>query len=134
MKYKGINLKSINAYVLGEHGNSQFVLWNIANQKISEFLSLDEKTRVAAYEVGKRKGFTYYGIVMALVRITRAILMDEDAVLPVSNYDSVNDVYISRTCVIGRNGVKRNVFMELSKDEKEKLQGQLILLKEQLIV
>ncbi len=133
-----INPKSIHAYVLGEHGNSQFAFWssaNIAGEDIEKFLtkddmlSLEEKTRVAAYEIGKRKGSTYYGISMALVRITNAILNDEEAVIPVSNYDEVNDVYVSTPCIIDRTGVKRRIYLDLIKEEEEKLQNSIDIIK-----
>ena len=66
-----INPKSIHAYVIGEHGDSQFAFWsaaNIAGESISKFLTSEEMlkfendTRNAAYEIGNRKGSTYYGI------------------------------------------------------------------------
>ncbi len=126
-----INPKSIHAYVIGEHGNSQLVMWssaNIANQNIDKFLTkeemkkLEEDVKNAAFEIIKRKGATYYGIAMSLIRITNAILGDEEVVIPVSNYDEENDVYISTTCVIGRDGIKQRIYMDLNEEEKEKLQ------------
>ncbi len=134
----GISPKSIHAYVLGEHGASQFVAWskaNIAQQDINRFLTdkqkeeLEEKTRNAAYEIIKRKGSTYYGIAMALQRITNAILKDEEIILPVSNYDRDNDVYISTPCIIGKNGIKNRIFMELEKKEEEKLSHSIAVIK-----
>ncbi len=133
-----INPKSIHAYVIGEHGNSEFPCWskaNIANQNINEFLSKEEmeeladKTKNAGYEIIKKKGATYYGIAMALVRITTAILNDEDAIIPVSNYDKTNRVYISTPCVIGKDGIKQRIFLELSKNEEKKLQKSIDIIK-----
>ena len=133
----GINPKSVNAYVIGEHGNSQFVAWSkasIAQQKIDRFLTkeeqkeLEEKTRNAAYEIIKRKGATYYGIAMALLRITNAILKDEEIILPVSNYDRENDVYISTPCILNKNGIKDRIFMDLTKEEK-KLKNSIQIIK-----
>lgn len=133
-----INPKSIHAYVIGEHGNSQVVMWssaNIANQNIDKFLTkedmyeLERKVKQAAFEIIKRKEATYYGISMALVKITNAILGDEEIVIPVSNYDSENDVYISTTCVIGRGGIVQRIYMDLNEEEKEKLQKSIDTLK-----
>ncbi len=133
-----VSPKSIHAYVLGEHGASQFVAWskaNIAQQNMSRFLDekekqeLEEKTKNAAYEIIKRKGSTYYGIAMALQRITNAILKDEEIILPVSNYDQENDVYISTPCILGKNGVKERIFMDLDKQEEEKLTHSISIIK-----
>ena len=133
-----INPKSIHAYVIGEHGNSQLVMWssaNIANQNIDKFLTkeemkkLEEDVKNAAFEIIKRKGATYYGIAMSLIRITNAILGDEEIVIPVSNYDEENDVYISTTCVIGRDGIKQRIYMDLNEEEKEKLQKSINIVK-----
>ena len=133
-----INPKSIQAYVIGEHGNSELVVWssaNIAGQNINKFLTkdemheLEEKVKRAAFEIIERKGATYYGIAMSLVRITNAILDDESVVIPVSNYDARNDVYISTTCVIGRDGIKQRIYMDLNDDEKEKLQNSIDIVK-----
>ena len=135
----GVSPKSIHAYVLGEHGASQFVAWskaNIAQQDINRFVSeeqkqaLEEKTRNAAYEIIKRKGATYYGISMALQRITNAILKDEEIILPVSNYDKENDVYISTPCILGKNGVKERIYMDLTKEEEAKLTHSINVIKE----
>lgn len=137
-----ISPKSINAYVIGEHGSSQFVAWsnaNIAGQDMNRFLTqedqqvLEEKTRNAAYEIIKRKGATYYGIAMAMVRITNAILKDEEIVLPISNYDEVNDVYISTPCIIGKDGIKERIFMQLTPLEEEKLTNSIRIIKEAIL-
>lgn len=133
-----ISPKSIHAYVIGEHGGSQFVAWskaNIAQQDIDRFLTkkeqeeLEQKTRNAAYEIIQRKGATYYGISMALQRITNAILKDEEIILPVSNYDKENDVYISTPCIIGKDGIKERIFMDLTKEEEKKLTGSIEIIK-----
>lgn len=133
-----INPKSIHAYVIGEHGDSQFAFWsaaNIAGEGITKFLTeedmlkLESDTRCAAYEIGSRKGSTYYGISMALVRITNVILNDEDAIIPVSNYDETNDVYVSTPCVIGRNGIKQRIYLNLTKGEEEKLQNSIDIIR-----
>ena len=86
-----ISPKNITAYVIGEHGDSEFIPWsnaNISMQNIKEFLSLEEMKQIeydvknAAYEIINKKGATYYGIGMALVAITNAILGNENAIIP----------------------------------------------------
>lgn len=134
-----VSPKSIEAYVIGEHGDTQFVPWSnasIALQGMDQFLTseeesgLEKEVRDAAYEIVKRKGATYYGIGMSLARITIAILKDEKLVLPVSNYDQENDIYISTPCVIGRSGIERRIYMQLSSSEEEKLVQSIQVLKE----
>lgn len=66
---------------------------------------------------------------MALQRITNAILKDEEIILPVSNYDPENDVYISTPCILGKNGVKERIFMDLNKQEEEKLTHSISIIK-----
>ena len=74
-----INPKNVHAYVIGEHGDSEFIPWSNANiglQKINDYLNNEDMTiienevRNAAYEIINKKGATYYGIGMCLVRIT----------------------------------------------------------------
>ena len=94
--------QNVHAYVLGEHGDSEFVAWSsamIGSVKIDSLLSQKEKNNISkevresAYEIIKKKGNTSYGIGMCLLRITNAILNDENAILTVSAFD--HNVYIS---------------------------------------
>lgn len=135
----GINPKHINAYVLGEHGDSEMVAWDsavIANNSIKDFLSKQEMEEIAfevknsAYEIINKKGYTNYGIASALFAITYAILSDEDYILPLSNYDEKNDIYYSRPCVLGKSGIKKVIDINLSSADKEKLDKSIAYLKE----
>lgn len=131
--------KDIEAYVVGEHGDSEFVAWsnaNIALTGIDFFLKpqekndIEEDVRNSAYEIIKRKGATYYGIGMCLVRITSAILEDKKIILPVSSYDKNNDVCISTPAVVNKNGVQEKIFIPLNKEETEKLTNSIKVIKE----
>ena len=131
--------KDIEAYVIGEHGDSEFVAWsnaNVALSKIDNFLSpadklsLEEDVRNAAYEIINRKGATYYGIGMCLVRITSAILEDKRIILPVSSYDEVSDICISTPAIVNKNGVENKIFVPLSKEEEQKLQNSINVIKD----
>jgi L-lactate dehydrogenase len=75
-----------------------------------------------AYEIIKRKGSTHYGIGMALARITNAILSNENAVLPVSNYDPFSKTFFGYPAVVGRSGIRRRVALELVLHEQRKLE------------
>lgn len=131
--------KDIGAYVIGEHGDSEFVAWSnasIASTSIDEFLSdekkkeLEDNVRNSAYEIINRKGATYYGIGMCLVRITSAILEDKNIILPVSSYDSKNDVCISTPAIVGMNGVDEKIFMPLNESETEMLKNSITIIKD----
>ena len=108
-----INPKNVHAYVIGEHGDSEFVPWsnvNIGLQNINDYLTheqeeiIENNVRNAAYEIINRKGATYYGIGMCLVRITNAILGDENSVITVSVYDENNDVFAGFPTIINKGG------------------------------
>lgn len=131
--------KNVHAYVIGEHGDSEFIPWSNANiglQNINDYLNTDEmktienEVRNAAYEIINKKGATYYGIGMCLVRITNAILGDENAIITVSSYDKENDVYIGLPSIINKDGIKDRIYVELNKDETEKLENSIKTIKE----
>lgn len=111
-----ISPKSVNVYVLGEHGNSMFVAWNMASvglEKIDNILSDKEKFEFeqevvnAGFDIIRKKGSTNYGIGVSLATITRCILEDERLILPVSNYDSNTGIYYSSPCIVGKNGIEK---------------------------
>lgn len=141
--YFTVDPKNIHAYVIGEHGDSEFVPLSqvmLATKSVTEILederndyniddmqSIEEQVRTSAYKIIKAKRATYYGIGMAIARIVKAILGDENSVLTVSaklcgEYDSKN-VFIGVPCIIGRNGIKEIVELSLTDDEKEKFQN-----------
>lgn len=130
--------KDIQAFVIGEHGDSEFVSWSNATvglTSIDEFLDKDiqekmeDDVRNSAYEIIKRKGATYYGIGMCLVRITSAILEDKKIILSVSSYDKENDVCISTPAVVGMNGVDEKIFIPLNDEETKKLENSISVIK-----
>ena len=131
--------KNIDAYVIGEHGDSEFIPWsnaNIAFKKINTLLNekelnqIEEEVRNSAYEIIKKKGATAYGIGMCLVRITNAILENKNIILSVSSYDKENDICISMPAVVGKEGVKDKIKMPLSKEEEQKLENSIKIIKE----
>ncbi len=133
-----IHPKNVHAYVIGEHGDSEFVPWSNANigiQNIKDFLKEEElveicdKVRNAAYEIINKKGNTSYGIGMSLVKITNAILGDENLILTVSSYDEENDVFVGGPTIINKNGASKRIYVKLNNDEKEKLQNSINVLK-----
>lgn len=135
----GINPKSIHTYVIGEHGDSEFVLWSsalIGSEKIDKYLTQDEMIKIeddvrnAAYEIIDRKGATYYGIAMCLTRITNAILNNENTIITVSSYDEENNIYFSTPSVISRDGATKKMKIELNNEEQEKLENSINVIKD----
>ena len=131
--------KDIDAYVIGEHGDSEFIPWsnaNIAFKKINEYLTEKQMEKIeslvknSAYEVIKRTGATYYGIGTCMVRITNAILEDKKVILSVSSYDKKYDTCVSIPTIVGENGVQEKIDMPLNKSEKDKLLKSVKIIKE----
>ena len=131
--------KNIEAYVIGEHGDSEFIPWsnvNIAYKKVSDILSQDDlndieaRVRNAAYEIIERKGATAYGIGMCLVRITSAVLEDKNIILPVSSWDSNLNICISTPAIVGKDGVNDKIYIPLNEGEKDKLTNSINVIKE----
>lgn len=142
-KYFNIDPRNIHAYVIGEHGDSEFVAWSqalIATKPIYSVIkdnkdkfSLDElekiaaKVRTSAQQIIKAKNATYYGIGMAIVRIVNAILQDENSVLTVSSQMNgeygLKSVFIGNPCIINRNGVRSIMELSLEREEFLKLRN-----------
>lgn len=134
-----INPKNVHAYVIGEHGDSEFVPWSNASvglQNIKEFLTESELNKIyidvrdAAYDIINRKGATCYGIGMCLVRITNAILNDENSIITVSTYDEKSKVFIGLPAVINNCGVREKVYVKLNEEETKKLQSSIDIIKD----
>ena len=134
-----VNPKDVSAYVMGEHGDSAFVTYSsatIGGEKISDFINEEDystichQVRKAAYEIIERKGATYYGIGVAMVFITNAILGDENTILTVSVHDQNNDVFVGLPAVINKDGVKQKIYVNLNDKETRQLQTSIDIIKE----
>jgi L-lactate dehydrogenase len=136
-QYFQVDARSVHAYVIGEHGDSEVPVWslaNIAGMRLPVYCDqnhmhcVDEdlkdifnQTRDAAYEIIKRKGATYYAIGSGLLRIVEAILRDQSTVLSVSSYIQdyydIHGMFFSLPCIVDRGGVERVLRLELAADE-----------------
>jgi len=134
-----INPKNVHGYVIGEHGDSEFIPWSIASAgatkledciDMSELNEIENKVRNAAYEIINKKGATYYGIGMCLARITNAILSDENTIMTVSTYDAEKDCYYGYPSVINRNGIKCRTKLDLTAEEDMILEKSINTIKE----
>jgi L-lactate dehydrogenase len=141
-QYYGVDARSVHAYIIGEHGDSEIPLWSLANiggVRLQEFAPLLNKTynqaemdklfisvRDAAYEIIKRKGATYYAIGLGLVSIVETILGNYRSVLSVSTLMTgqygVADMCLSLPCVVGAKGVEEILTLNLSQAEEEGFQ------------
>lgn len=137
----GVDARNVHAYVLGEHGDSEFVAWSTAtlgNMGLQAYCAasgmacrpedmqrIEERVRRAAYEIIQRKGATNFAIAAALTRIIEAIVRDEASVLTVSTLVQgeygLADVCLSLPAIVGRAGVQRVLPVPLADEEVEKL-------------
>lgn len=144
-----VDARSIHAYIMGEHGDSEFAVWshaNVAGVKLKDWLKnrdnfndqdlvdLFLQVRDAAYTIIEKKGATYYGIAVALARITKAIFNDESAVLPLSVYMEgqfgVETVFIGAPAVINSKGIQEIVEIPLNDCEQQRMSASAKQLKD----
>ena len=146
--YLKVSSKNIHAYIMGEHGDSSFVPWNhcyVGCKKIIDVMKdnhhpmekldkIHEDVVNAAYEIIEKKKATYYGIGMALNRLVRAVINDENSILTVSTYLNnqygQDDIYIGVPAIINKNGVRELLELELNEKEQAKLDNSCKLMKE----
>lgn len=150
--YFDVSPQNVHAYVIGEHGDSEFTPWSQAlistkpvldivedNPRLFSRQRLDEiseSVKNAAQEIIAAKGATYYGIGMAAVRIVRAIFSHENSVLTVSallegEYGE-NDVFVGTPCIINRYGISRKIELSLTSPELEKMNRSCRILRQSL--
>ena len=139
-EYLKVDPRNVHAYVMGEHGDSEFAPWSqalLATKPILELCGendavcrerldqIEEEVRTAAYKIIEAKNATYYGIGMALTRITKAILGDEHSVLTVSAMMrgdfGQRDVFVGAPCIINQNGIQKVLPLSLTDEEMEKM-------------
>ena len=149
-----IDPRSIHAYVIGEHGDSEvpaFSTTTIAGIPLEYFCkkcgkckdngakrmeNIAKEVKDSAYEIIKMKGATYYGIALAATRIIEAIYNNENSVLTISSYLSkafngqIDDVYLSLPCIINSQGVKEVLYPPFSEDEISQLVASMKAIKE----
>jgi L-lactate dehydrogenase len=146
-----VDTRNIHAYVIGEHGDSEVILWSqvhIAGTPLDIFCkqcavacnSLVNKEKIAeavrhsAYHIIEAKGATNYGVSLAVRRILEAIIRDENSVLTVSTWLSgqygFSDICLSVPCIINRKGVAQVIETPLDKSEEENLVRSAEILKD----
>ena len=138
----GADIRNVHAYILGEHGDSEFAAWSmthIGGLQIDDYCpicgkcadytkvrkEIEERVRRSAYHIIEYKGATYYAVGLALVRIVEAILRNEHSVLTVSTLlqgeYGLEDVCLSVPCMLGKNGIELILEGTLAENEREAL-------------
>jgi L-lactate dehydrogenase len=147
-----VDPRSIHAYIVGEHGDTELALWslaNIAGVRLRDFVdpegrgynqtamdSIFEQTRTAAYEIIKRKQATYYAIGLGLLTIVQAVLRDQRTVLtvstPMTGQYGVEGIATSLPTIVGRHGAVEILDLPISDEERAAFQHSAQTLKERL--
>lgn len=138
-----VDVSNVHAYILGEHGDSEFAAWSmthVAGVPVDEYCAkygpvanwshvreeIVQEVKDSAYHIINYKGATYYAIAMALTRIVGTILQDQNSILTVSTLldgeYGLKDVCLSVPCLLGEDGIKQVVEAKITAGEKEALQ------------
>lgn len=141
-RHLNVNPKSVHAYIIGEHGDSELAVWSSANVSgipISDFFELRgfhnhneterklfDEVKNSAYEIINRKGATYYGIALSVRRLCECIVKDEHSILPVSSYHENDHYELSGLCmsvptIVGHDGIQQVLEIKLDHVEKNAL-------------
>lgn len=140
-RHLDVDSRSVHAFIIGEHGDSELAVWSSANISGIELMhfcklcgrcngmetmqKLYEDVKNSAYHIIERKGATYYGIAMAVRRIAECIQRDEHSILPVSSliegHYGLHDVCMGVPTIVGSTGVEKVLDIKLSDEEQEKL-------------
>ena len=145
----GVDSRSVHAFIIGEHGDSELAVWssaNISGVDLDSFCDicgacdgetlhrLYEDVRTSAYKVIEKKGATYYAIALAVTRIARSIVREEHSVLPVSAYVNghygVSDVYFGVPSIVGAEGIEKVLDIPLDASEQQQLEHSVQTLKD----
>lgn len=132
-----VDPRNVEAYIMGEHGDSEFAAYDEATVgskplKVvakehgltdDDLAKIEDDTRNKAYEIINRKGATYYGVATCLMRITKAILRDENAILPIgaalNGEYGLDDIFIGTPAIVNANGLVGVIEVPLSDKEKD---------------
>ncbi|MFD2213962.1 L-lactate dehydrogenase [Metabacillus endolithicus] len=139
-----VDTRNVHAYIIGEHGDTELPVWShadiggmpildtVTDQEVLDHLFVS--VRDAAYQIIERKGATYYGIAMGLVRLTKAIIHNENSILTVSCFLNgeygEKDVYIGVPAIVNSKGIKKVLELKLNEKETKQLKHSVSVLKE----
>lgn len=144
-----VDPRSVHGFIIGEHGDSEVPVWslaNIAGMKLRDFCAARQmeydsqameeifrKTRDAAYDIIQRKGATYYAVAAGIMRITEAILRNQNTVLSVSSlvqdFYGIDEVCLSLPTVVNCSGIAEVLRIQLDTSEIDLLRRSADVLK-----
>lgn len=138
-----VDPRSIEGYVLGEHGNSQFSAWStvrINGQAATDLLAnhtidadeIGDSVRDGGFVVLNGKGYTNYGVAAAAVRLALTVFNDAHTLLPVSHYLPEYDSYLSYPAIVGKDGIVADAKLKLTDEEKAQLKQSAAFIQEKL--
>ena len=147
-KHLDVDSRSVHAFIIGEHGDSEIAAWSSANvsgiplhkfcemrghcdfEKSTDKIANDVKN--SAYEIIEKKKATYYGIAMSVKRICEALMRDEKSILSISSMMhgeyGIEGISLSMPAIIGKEGVISHVPIQLSENEISKLKNSALTL------
>ena len=149
-EYLQVSSKNVHAYILGEHGDSSLVPWEHCyvgckkmieimkdnNHPMEDLKKIHDEVWKAAYEIIEKKKATYYGIGMALNRLVKAIINDENAILTVSTYQNneygQEGMYIGVPAILNKDGVKEILELKLNDEDQQKFNHSCEIMKENI--
>ena len=147
-EYLEVSSKNVHAYILGEHGDSSLVPWEHCyvgcknmmdimkdnNHPMEDLKKIHDGVWKAAYEIIEKKKATYYGIGMALNRLIKAVLNDENSILTVSTYQNneygQEGLYIGVPAIINKDGVKDILRLKLNKKDQDAFNNSCEIMKQ----
>ncbi len=142
-EYLKISPRSIHAYILGEHGDSQFPAWSISSiggTPILEYPNLNkkilndcaQKAKNLVYEIIKCKGSTFFGVASSVASICETIIFNQKAIIPLSCLVNELNVCLSVPCVLAKDGIAQQLPLNLTQDEQQLLKKSADILKREL--
>lgn len=149
-EYLEVSSKNVHAYILGEHGDSSLVPWDHCyvgckkiidimkdnNHPMEDLKKIHDRVWKAAYEIIEKKKATYYGIGMALSRLVKAVLNNENSIATVSTYldnqYGQSGVYIGVPAIINKDGVKELLELKLNEEDQKKFNQSCEIMRENL--
>ena len=140
-KHLGVDSRSVHAFILGEHGDSEIVAWSSANVSgvpLHDFCEMRghhdhenamhdiaESVKNSAYEIIEKKKATYYGIAMSVRRICEAVILDQKSILPVSHIRhgafGIDEISLSMPAIVGKDGIESDIPISLNAEETDAL-------------
>lgn len=151
-RHLGVDSRSVHAFIIGEHGDSELAAWSsatVSGVELDDFCAMrghyhynhdksmeeiQENVKNSAYEIIEKKKATYFGVAMAVRRICECIVRNEQSILPVSGMVhgayGINDVALSLPAIVGAKGLEHIVPISLNEEEVEKLHQSAEALKE----